>query len=132
MASSSRENAISGSSTSFVTTSDISAAIVGAGFSSVYGISTPPMQALQALVISIIARLFSDSSMMANNMSNMTMGQKNQLIVGILSGIFGYYKNPKGSLFKSVITGVSQDLIGQEILNTFNFTDSTLLGGGTR
>ena len=119
-------------STTFVTTSDVSAAIVGAGFSSVYGISTPPMQALQALVISIIARLFSDSTMVTNNMTNMTAGQKNQLIVGVLSGILGYYKNPKGSMFKSIITGVSQDLIGQEILTTFNFTDSTLLGGGTR
>ena len=117
-------------STSFVTTSDISAALVGAGFSSVYGISTPPMQALQALVVSIVARLASDSTMMTDNMKNMTSGQKNQLIVGILSGIFGYYRNPKASMFKSLITGVSQDLIGQEILTTFNFTDSTLLGGG--
>jgi hypothetical protein len=116
--------------TTFLTTSDVSAALVGAGFSTVYGISTPPMQALQAMVISIIARLFPDSSMITNNITSMNEGQKNQLIVAVLSGIMGYYKNPKGSMFKAVVTGVSQDLIGQEILKTFNFEEKSLLGGG--
>jgi hypothetical protein len=117
--------------TTFLTTADVSAALVGAGFSTVYGISTPPMQALQAMIISIISRLFSDSSMMTNNLTNMNEGQKNQLIVAVLSGIMGYYKNPKGSMLKAVVTGVSQDLIGQELLKTFNFDDKSLLGGGT-
>ena len=115
---------------SFITTSDISAAIVGAGFSSIYGLSTPPMQALQALVVSIIARLASDSSVVTSSMTtNMTNGNKNALIVGVLSGIIGYYRNPKGSMIKTVITGVSMDLLGSEILQTFNFQDTVLLGG---
>ena len=118
---------------SFITTSDISAAIVGAGFSSIYGLSTPPMQALQALVVSIIARLASDSSMVTSSMTtNMTNGNKNALIVGVLSGIIGYYRNPKNSMIKTVITGVSMDLLGSEILQTFNFQDAVLLGGGPK
>ena len=118
---------------SFITTSDISAAIVGAGFPSVYGLSTPPMQALQALVVSIVARLASDSSVLTSTMTTtMSTGNKNQLIVGILSGIIGYYRNPKGSMIKTVITGISMDMLGGEILQTFNFQDTVLLGGGPK
>jgi hypothetical protein len=115
---------------SFITTSDVSAAIVGAGFSSIYGMSTPPMVALQALVVSIVARLASDSTMMTSTMTTtMSSSNKNQLIVGILSGIIGYYRNPKTSMFKTIISGVSMDLLGSEILQTLNFPDTVLLGG---
>jgi hypothetical protein len=118
---------------SFITTSDISAAIVGAGFSSIYGLSTPPMVALQALVVSIVARLASDSSMLTSTMSTpISSSNKNQLIVGILSGIIGYYRNPKASMIKTLITGVSIDMLGGEVLQTFNFQDTVLLGGGPK
>jgi hypothetical protein len=115
--------------TVFLTTSDVSAAVVGAGFSSVYGMSTPPMQALAALIISVVARLTSESTFMNNNLSSMNESQKNQLIVGVLSGIFGYYKSPKTNVIKSILTGISQDLIGQELLRTFNFEDKFIIGG---
>jgi len=114
--------------TSYLTTSDISAALVGAGFSSVYGLSTPPMQALASLVISIVSRIASQSAVMQNNMKNMNASQKNQFIVGVLSGVYGYYRNSRTNILKSILTGVSVDLIGQEILKTFNFEDSVIVG----
>jgi hypothetical protein len=113
----------------FLSTSDVSAAIVGAGFSSIYGNSTPGMQAIKSLVISIIARLLSTSAMISKSAVSLDDGQKDQIVVGVLSAIESYFWKPKQSVFKGVISGISIDLVAQEVLKLIRLPDSSIIGG---
>jgi hypothetical protein len=109
----------------WVTTSDISAALVGAGWSSVYNTSTPGMLAVKAGIISVLARLVSTTDF-ASKMTAMDANQKNQLLVAIANALDSY--RTKGGPFKNALQGVAIDLIGQEILKTFNMEDKVLIG----
>jgi hypothetical protein len=104
--------------------SDITSAIVGAGFATAYNqATTPGMAAAQALVTSILARLLSDS-LLKDRFASLSTEGKNQLIVGMLGGIYSYSK--KGSVFKAALTSISVDLIGAEVIKLFNMKDGSV------
>jgi hypothetical protein len=115
-------------STVFLTTSDVSAALVGAGFSSIYSTGTPAMFAVKSLVISVVSRLASTSTFMSTSLGSMDAGQKNQLVVGILSAIESYARSKNQNVLKAVVSGISIDLIGQEIIKLTNMEDKVLMG----
>ena len=123
--------AAAASTMNWLTTSDIASALVGAGFSEVYGgtMGSTQMLAVRSLAVSILARMMSQSTTLTTAIPSLNADQKNQLIVGVLSGVISYYK--KQSLLRSVITGVSIDLIGTEVLKLLKFDDKSLIGGST-
>jgi hypothetical protein len=104
--------------------SDLTAAATGAAFAVAYNTSsTPSMAAITALVTSVLSRLISDS-LLADRFESLSTEGKNQIIVAALSGIYSYSK--KGSPVKAMLTGVSVDLIGAEILKIFKKEDSSV------
>lgn len=113
----------------FLKSSDISAALVGAGFSTAYAMpGSPAMQAVQSAVVSIVARVVASSKMLAAvTPVGVTGDQKNQIVVAALSAAVGYYK--RHGLLKSALTGVSIDLLSQEVLTVLNMTDMNIVGG---
>ena len=113
--------------TVFLSTSDVSAAIVGAGYSYVIGLGNPGMYAVRSLVVSMLSRMASEAEMLQSD--NFDANQKNELIVAILSAIDGYVRSRNQSVFKSILSGVSVDLIGQEILKTMRLEDKAIVGG---
>ena len=110
--------------TEFLKTSDLMAVLVAAGWSNVYNISNPMTMGLRSGVISIIARLLS-SSEFSKKMTSLNSNQKNQFVVAILNAMEAY--RSKSSVMKGAFTGVAIDLIAQEVLNTFNFDDQSLI-----
>ena len=122
--------AAAASTMNWLTTSDIASALVGAGFSEVYGtMGSTQMLAVRSLAVSILARMMSQSTTLTTAIPSLNADQKNQLIVGVLSGVISYYK--KQNLLKGVFTGVSIDLIGTEVLKLLKFDDKSLIGGST-
>jgi hypothetical protein len=115
-------------STQFLTSSDVAAALVGAGYSSVYQNSTPGMFAAKSLVISIIARLASGSTFMSGETLGLDGNQKNQLLVALMNALEAYSKGNKSSVMKAVISGVSVDLLAQELLKIIRMEDKVLIG----
>ena len=61
-----------------VMTSDISAALIGAGFANVYNLGSPGMYAMRAAAVSILARMLTQSTALSGAMPTMTEGSKNQ------------------------------------------------------
>jgi hypothetical protein len=117
-----------------ISTSDIAAAAVGAGYSSVFNLGKPGMMALQSFIISVAARMVSKQDF---NMLGMEKDQKNQLIVGALGAAVAYSKN--GSVPKGAISQVSIDLMAEDIMrllrvddgNFFDFNGSKKNGSST-
>ena len=109
-----------------LTTSDISTAIVGAGFATVYqNLGTPVMAAVKALVVSVVARMVSKSKIMG---TTITDEQKNQLVVAVLAAVEAYSRGKNQSIGRAVLSGVSIDLIGQEVLKLMKISDTVLIG----
>ena len=72
----------------WLTTSDIASALVGAGFGEVYGtMGSTQMLAVRSLAVSILARMMSQSTTLTTAIPSLNADQKNQLIVGVLSGV---------------------------------------------
>ena len=112
----------------FVTSSDLTAALVGAGFSEAYGgPGSPAMVAAKSFGISVVAHMASQSTSLSSAIPALDGNQKNQLIVGILNGLASYYKKEK--VLRGVITGVSVDLIASELLKLTNMEDKAWIGG---
>ena len=110
-----------------LTTSDVSTAIVGAGFASVYqNLGTPVMGAVKALVVSVVARMVAKSKIMG---TTVTTEQKNQLVVAVLTAVEAYSRGKNQSIGRAVLSGVSIDLIGQEVLKLVKMEDTVLIGG---
>ena len=109
-----------------VTTSDLFAGAVGAGFSSLYGMGSPGTTAVKAAVISAVSRMVSESTMLPD--MSLTNDAKNQIVVAVLHALDAY--SGKGNPLKSAVSGVSVDLIAMEVMKLLNFTDQSLLGGG--
>ena len=118
-----------------LTTSDVSTAIVGAGFASVYqNLGTPVMGAVKALVFSVVARMVAKSKIMGTTTTDdqknqLTTEQKNQLVVAILAAAEAYSRSKNQSIGRAVLSGVSIDLIGQEVLKLMKLEDTVLIGG---
>jgi hypothetical protein len=96
---------------------DLSAAIVAYFFASTMSTGKPGMQAVQSFVVSVIARIAAKSGM-ADFMGKLDTTQKNQIVVAILSAIGGSYKG--GSPLKAAISGVSVDLLAEDLLRLLN------------
>ena len=112
----------------FVTSSDVTAALVGAGFSEAYGgPGSPGMLAARSFVISVVARMASSSTTLTTAVPSLDTSQKSQLIIGVLNGIASYYKKEK--VLKGVVSGISIDLVATEVLKLLNMEDKVLVGG---
>jgi hypothetical protein len=105
--------------------SDIAASLSGALFAEVHGtVGNTQMVVIRSLIVSIIARMASKNASLANTIPVLNESAKNQLCVAVLNGIYAYYK--KQSLIKTVLTGVSIDLIGAEVLRTLKLDDTVI------
>ena len=103
-----------------LTVSDISAALVGYLYADQLNTGKPAMQASQSFIVSIIARLAARSNM-TSWMGKLDNGQKNQLIVAVLSALAGSYKG--GNAVKGALTGTSIDLIAEDVIRMLNIDD---------
>ena len=112
--------------TDFLTTADLAAAIVAAGWANVYGTSNLAMNAMKAGVISAVARVLSQSTVI--QMDSLDADKKNQILVAVLNALDAY--RSKGNPVKFALTGTAIDLIGQEMLKLTGMTDKVILGGG--
>ena len=110
-------------------TSDIAAAMVGAGWSTAYNTSTPGYAAMKALAISMVARILSTSESLKSFTGTLNTDQKNQLLVAILNAGSAYMK--RENLWKTTLSGVSIDLVSQEVLKLMNFEDKALFTSKT-
>ena len=110
--------------TDIITVSDISSAIVGAGFGNVYGFSMQ-QQAVQSFVVSVIARIASKSDALKSVMVvDLDSSQKNQLVVAILSALGAYWR--KHSPMKGAFTGVAVDLVAEEAVRILGMSDKAV------
>ena len=112
--------------TNLIMTSDISAAIVGAGFGNIYNLGSPGMYAIRSVSVSIVARMLSQSQALRGVMPTMTDGSKNQLFVATIGALVSYFR--KGNVMKGAISQSAIDLIAVEVLKTIGFEDRVLLG----
>lgn len=103
--------------------SDVIAAGVGAAHAQIYGGTRPGMQAAQSFVVSVMARVMSNK-LLSEQMKDMTPQAKNQLLVGMISAAIAAFR--KQSVARSAFTGVSVDLLAEEVLRMFKFNDSGL------
>ena len=110
-----------------VMTSDISAALIGAGFANVYNLGSPGMYAMRAAAVSILARMLTQSTPLSGAMPTMTEGSKNQLFVATLGALVSYYR--KGNVMKGAISQSAIDLIAVEVLKSIGMEDKALVGG---
>jgi hypothetical protein len=106
-----------------LTYSDISAALVGAGWSEVFG-GNMQMTAIKSLVVSIVARVLSKNVSLSTTLPTVTEDTKNQLVVGLSNALYAYIK--KQSISKAILSGMSIDLIGAEILSMMKLQDTVL------
>ena len=102
---------------------DMAAAAVGAGFSSLYACGSPAMAAGSAFMTSIAARLVSDWAL-KGKLNGLSDNGKNQLVVALIAGLMGYYR--KQNPWKQAVSGVSIDLIAEEILKMLKIDDIAL------
>ena len=108
-----------------LTYSDITAGLSGAVFAEVIGnIGSTQNVAIRSLVVSIIARILSKNATITTTVPSLNEEAKNQLSVAVLNGVYAYFK--KQNLTKIVLSGVSIDLIGVEILKTLKLDDTVL------
>ena len=110
----------------FVMTSDISAALIGSGFASVYNLGTPGMYAVRSAAVSILARMLTQSTALSGAMPTMTEGSKNQLFVATLGALVSYFR--KGNVMEGAISQSAIDLIAVEVLRSIGMEDKVLLG----
>ena len=105
--------------------SDIAASISGAAFSEIMGnIGSAQNVAIRSLVVSIVARILSKNATITTTIPILNEDAKTQLCVAVLNAVYAYYK--KQNVAKLVVTGMSIDLIGAEILKTFKLDDTVL------
>ena len=109
-----------------LTYSDITAGLSGAVFAEVIGnIGSTQSVAVRSLVVSIIARILSKNLTVTNTIpAFLNEEAKNQLSVAVLNAVYAYYK--KQNVAKLVVSGMSIDLIGTEILRTLKLDDTVL------
>ena len=102
---------------------DIAAAAVGAAFASLYSNGSPAMAAGSSFMTSTTARLVSDWAL-KGRLNNLSDNGKNQLVVALISGLMAYYR--KQNIWKQAVSGVSIDLIAEEILKMLKIDDVSL------
>ena len=108
--------------------SDILTAGVGALWANTFNNAKPSTAALQATVVSIIARLIRQQ-MLESRFTSLTASGKDQLIVGALNGLYAYSK--RQSWLKAALRGISIDLISEQVLLVLSIDDKGLMGGST-
>lgn len=109
--------------------SDITAGVLGYIYADTLNLGKPQMQATQSFVISVLARITSQS-MLADYMGKLNKNQKNQLIVGLASAMVASFKN--SSPGKAFLTGVSIDLLASDLLHMLNMEDTGFIKIGEK
>jgi hypothetical protein len=111
-----------------VSVSDIAAGVVGYVYADTLNTAKPSMQAGQSFVVSLVARIASKAGM-GSFMGKLDDGQKNQLIVAIISALACSYKG--GSPLKGSLTGMSIDLLAEDLIRMFDISDMGYFQMGT-
>jgi hypothetical protein len=112
-------------STDIFVLSDLFAGVQGALFSSVFCMpGGPGMQAVQSLVVSVLARMASTKMLTRDKLSMLDNSQKNQLLVAIMSGAAAYYR--RSGVGKGALSGVSIDLLAQHTVTLIGLDDKPL------
>ncbi len=86
-----------------LTLNDAAAGAIGYVFAQQFALTKPTHQAVQSLIVSSVARMLSDSSS-TNSLTALNTGQKNELIVGILSGVCSSVQNRH--VLKGTLAGI--------------------------
>ena len=102
---------------------DVAAAAVGAVFSSLYSSGSPAMAARSSFITSSTARLVSEWAL-KGKLNGLSDNGKNQLVVALISALMAYYR--KQNPWKQAVSGVSIDLIAEEILKMMKIDDQAL------
>ena len=105
--------------------SDLLAGVSSAGFSAVFD-SPSWKKSGVAVFISVLARMISKSFPNATGGEQLSATQKNQLVVGALNAIGAYSMNK--SVAKSVLLGISSDLLAEMAFYYLNMQDTVLIG----
>jgi hypothetical protein len=72
--------------------------------------------------------MLSESSL-TNAFTSLNTGQKNELIVGVLSAVCSSVQNR--SVMKGTLAGISIDLLAEDVVRILGFSDKSLLGTST-
>ncbi len=111
-----------------LTMNDAAAGAIGYMFAQQFALTKPTHQAVQSLIVSSVARMLSESSL-TNAFTSLNTGQKNELIVGVLSAVCCSVQNR--SVMKGAIAGMSIDLLAEDVVRLLGFSDKSLLGTST-
>ena len=107
-----------------LTINDVAAGAVGYIFAKEFVHTKPTHQAIQSLVVSSVARMLS-TSQMASALTSLNTGQKNELIVGVLSAVCSSIQHR--SVTKGALAGVSIDLLAEDVVRSIGMSDSSLI-----
>ncbi len=102
------------------TVNDAAAGAIGYVFAQQFALTKPTHQAIQSLIVSSVARMLSESSL-ANAFTSLNTGQKNELIVGVLSAVCSSVQHR--SVMKGTIAGVSIDLLAEDVVRLLGLSD---------
>ena len=114
-----------------LTPSDISAALIGYLFADQMNMNMKPsQQAAQSLVVSILARVTSETGI-TDFFGEMDSGSKNELIVGVLGAISSMYSKQGGAL-RGALTHMSIDLIAEDLIHILRIQDTGFFRGNEK
>lgn len=114
---------------SLVKYSDVLASGTGAFWGYTFNNTKQPgMYALQAGVISVLARLIREQVLM-DKLSSLTPSGKDELVVGVLNALYAY--SMKRPVLKSMISGISIDLLAEQIMQMLSIQDQGLFAGAS-
>ena len=111
---------------SLVMTSDLVTGAVGGGTAMVYKNAGVGYAASRSATTAIVARLVTSA---IKNQTNLSTDVKNQLVVAAISATDAYVN--KRNPVKGAVTGVSVDLIANEIMRMLGLADAVLIGLNT-
>jgi hypothetical protein len=111
-----------------LTVNDAAAGTIGYVFAQQFALTKPTHQAIQSLIVSSVARMLSESSL-TNAFTSLNTGQKNEIIVGVLSAVCSSVQNR--SVMKGTIAGMSIDLLAEDVVRLLGLSDKSLLGTTT-
>lgn len=108
--------------------SDLAAGAVSALYASIFGEKMNGERVGMAVIVSVLARIISMN--LPTNAGGVTdMQTKNQIVVASLNGLSAWMKNR--NVPKSILTGVSIDLIAEKLFDYLTITDQPIFGGSS-
>ena len=106
--------------------SDITTAGTSSLISYVYGQQPTARRATEGVLISVLSRIISQNFPKLTGGEKATAQTKNQIVVGILNALLASGMNR--SVAKSVVQGISSDLLAEQAFKMMQIEDKTLFG----